>query len=79
MDWKTLKIPEGSTLFKIHRFNLIHQGVNYVLEINEHGVGNWVGHGEQATDANIVIQSVNGASLEECLNKLIDRIHKRQA
>ena len=78
MDWKTLKIPEGSKLFQIHRFNLIHQGVNYVLEINEHGSTNWVGHGEQATDQNIVIQSVNGNSLEECLNKLIDRIHKRQ-
>ncbi|MBC7660351.1 MAG: hypothetical protein H7249_11685 [Chitinophagaceae bacterium] len=77
MDWKALIIPEGSQLFAIHRLNFIHQGVNYVLELNEHGPTNWIGHGEQATDQNIVIQSVNGTTLEDCLNKLIDRIHKR--
>ena len=78
MDWKNLKIPEGSKLFKIHRFNFLYQGVNYLLEINELNPSMWVGHGEHATDQSSVIPSVNGSSLEECLNKLIERIHKRQ-
>ena len=78
MDWKALKIPEGSKLFKIHRFNLLHGGTNYMLEINELGPANWVGHGEQATDQNNVVPSVNGSSLEDCLNKIIERISKRQ-
>ena len=77
MDWNSVKIPEGSKLFRIHRFNLLHHGVNYLLEVNELSPTNWVGHGEQATDQSSVIPSVAGISLEDCMNKLIEKISKR--
>jgi len=77
MNWKTIKIPEGSKLFRIHKFTYMHQGVNYLLEINEMGEGKWIGHGEHSTDQNSVIPSVNGASLEDCLNQLISKIDSR--
>ena len=77
MEWKAVKIPDGSKLFKIHRFNYLHLGVNYLLELNEIGSDTWIGHGEHATDQSSVIPSVNGNSEADCLNKLIDRIHRR--
>lgn len=77
MDWKGIKIPEGSKLFRIHRFNFLHQGVNYLFEINELGPAMWIGHGEHATDQSSVIPTVNGASIEETINKLIAQVSKR--
>lgn len=77
MDWKAVRIPEGSKLFRIHRFNFLHQGVNYLLEINELGPTIWVGHGEHATDQSSVIPSVTGSSMEDCISKLIEKINKR--
>lgn len=76
MDWQKIKIPDGSKLFRIHKFTYMHQGVNYLLEINETGDA-WIGHGEHATDQNSVIPSVNGSSLEDCLNQLIAKINTR--
>mgnify|MGYP003683930431 CR=1 FL=1 len=76
MDWKTIKIPEGSKLYRIHKFTYMHGGVNYLLEINEAG-GTWIGHGEHATDKNSVIPSVSGNCLEDCVNQLISSINVR--
>ncbi len=76
MDWQMIKIPDGSKLFRIHKFTYMHQGVNYLLEINEMN-NTWIGHGEHATDQNSVIPSVNGNSLEDCLNQLIGKINTR--
>ncbi len=77
MDWKATKVPEGSKLFRIHRFNFLHQGINYLFELNELGPTVWVGHGEHATDQSSVIPSVTASTMEECLNKLIEKINKR--
>lgn len=77
MNWDSVRLPEGSKLLRIHRFTYMHQGVNYVFEVNEMGPGSWIGHGEHATDQNSVIPSVNGATLEECLNQLISKIESR--
>lgn len=77
MDWNAMKIPDGSKLFRIHRFTFLHQGVNYLLEINELGKAMWIGHGEHATDQSSVIPTVNGSTLEETLNKLISQVVKR--
>ncbi|MCX6127949.1 MAG: hypothetical protein NTX25_02655 [Proteobacteria bacterium] len=77
MDWKAIKVPDGSKLFKIHRYNYLHQGINFLFEINELGDNMWIGHGEHATDQSSVIPTVNGATLEDCLNKLISLVNKR--
>ncbi|SME87879.1 hypothetical protein [Pseudobacteriovorax antillogorgiicola] len=76
MDWNVVKVPEGSKLYRIHKFTYMHSGVNYLLEINEDG-SSWIGHGEHATDKNSVIPSVNGKSVEDCLNQLISSINSR--
>ena len=77
MDWKAIQIPDGSKLFRIHKFTYMHQGVNYLFELNEMGDGKWIGHGEHATDQNSMIPSVNGSSLEECINQLILNVKNR--
>lgn len=76
MDWQAVKKADGSKLFRIHKFTYMYGGVNYLLEINEAG-NDWIGHGEHATDKNSVIPSVNGTSLEDCLNQLIAIINDR--
>jgi hypothetical protein len=78
MNWKNVNIPDGSKLFRIHNFTFMHQGGNYVFEISEMGEGHWIGHGEHATDKNSVIPSVNGPTLEDCLNQLIDKVTGRK-
>jgi hypothetical protein len=77
MDWKAVKVPEGSKLFRIHKFTYMHQGVNYLFEVNELGDGSWIGHGEHSTDQNSMVPSVNGSSLEDCVNQLIGIIESR--
>lgn len=79
MDWKAVKVPEGSKLLSIHKFTYLYQGVNYLFEINEAGSGQWIGHGEHATDQSSLIPSVNGSSLEDCLNQLIGKITSRSS
>jgi hypothetical protein len=55
----------------------MHQGVNYLFEVNELGDGSWIGHGEHSTDQNSMVPSVNGSSLEDCVNQLIGIIESR--
>jgi hypothetical protein len=77
MDWKNVKIPAGSRLFKVHNFTFMHKGTNYVLEIDEFRDGSWSGHGEHSTDKASVIESVSGKSLQECLELLIAKVEGR--
>lgn len=76
MNWNSIKVPEGSKLYRIHKFTYMHGGINYLLEINEEN-GAWIGHGEHATDKNSVVPSVNGSSVEDCVNQLIANISSR--
>ena len=41
MEWQGVNIPEGSKLYRIHKFTYMHGGVNYILEINESD-GSWI-------------------------------------
>jgi len=77
MDWLKLNIPQGSKLLRTQRFTFMHKGVNYLLDVDEYGNRSCMGHGEKANDKNFVIESVNGASVEECLNALMKKIADR--
>lgn len=77
MEWKSIKLPAGTKLFKIHTFNLIHKGTNFNLEVDEYSDGTFTGHGEQASDQNFFIESVSGKDLAGCLQQLIDRVQNR--
>jgi hypothetical protein len=77
MDWKSIKVPAGGKLFKIHNFNYIHKGTNFALEVDEYMDGTFTGHGEQASDQNYFIESVSGKDLGDCLGQLISRIQDR--
>ncbi len=74
MEWKAVKLSEGSKLFKLHQFTYLKRGVTYRLEIDEASDGTFTGHGEHSTDKNTVLESVSGSSVEDCLNQLIRRI-----
>ena len=77
MDWGSIILPSGCKLFKVHTFNYIHQGVNYLLEVDEYSDGSFSGHGEHSTDQNNVVESVSGKNIDECLNALIKKIESR--
>jgi len=79
MEWKAIKLPAGSKLFQVHNFNFLHNGVNYILEVDEYSDGSFTGHGEHATDKNYVIESVSGRTLKICLDALIKRIQDRDS
>lgn len=74
MDWKSVKVPGGGKLFKVHNFTLMIKGVNYHLEIDEFADGTFIGHGEHSTDKNSLLESVNGSSVQECLTSLTKKI-----
>jgi hypothetical protein len=76
--WRNVKVPSGSKLFRVHNFNFMHKGTNFVLEIDEFSDGSYSGHGEHATDKSSVVESVSGSSLEDCLEKLIKKIESRK-
>ena len=76
MDWKKIKLPEGSKLFRVHTFTYMHGGSTFHLEIDEFTSGSFTGHGEHSTDKNRVLESISGPSLEECLSGLIQSIKK---
>ena len=78
MDWKKAKVPVGCRMFKAHSFTFMHKGVTYHLAVDEYNDGTFTGHGEHSTDKNLVIESVNGTSLPECLESLINKIEKRK-
>lgn len=77
MDWKSLKLPKGSRLFKQHNFTFMHKGGNYLIEVDEFQDGTFSGHGENSTDANFVIESVSGSSVENCVESIINKIDQR--
>lgn len=78
-EWKSLKLAPGGKLFKVHTFNLIHNGINFNLEVDEYNDGTFTGHGEHSTDKNFVIESVSGSDMKACLQALIKRIQSRQS
>lgn len=77
MDWKTVKVPQGGRLFKIHNFTFMYKGVNYLLEVDEYADGTCSGHGEHSTDKNFIIESVAGKNVLQCLDELIQKIVAR--
>jgi hypothetical protein len=76
-EWKSAKLPSGTKLFRVHNFNLIHSGVNYILEVDEYSDGTFTGHGEHSTDKNYVIQSVSATSMKKCVEALVQKIQDR--
>ena len=77
MNWKSVKVQSGGKLFKVHNFTYMVKGVTYHLEVDEFNDGACTGHGEHSTDKNSFVESVNGPSVEDCLNLLIERISAR--
>jgi hypothetical protein len=49
------------------------KGVTYHLEVDEFADGTFIGHGEHSTDKNSLLESVNGKSVQECLDALIKK------
>ena len=79
MDWKKINLPAGSKLLKIHNFIFMHKSAYYSLEVNEFNDGTFAGYGEHTADKNYVIESVSGATVEDCLNALVEKIKQREA
>jgi hypothetical protein len=77
MKWTNLKLPSGSKLFLQHNFTYMHKGSTFVIEVDEYSDGACIAHAEHSKDKNLVIESVNGKSVEECLQLSLDRIHSR--
>ena len=77
MEWKKVKVPAGSKLFRNHRFTYMHKGINYRLEVDEFSDGACTGHGVHSTDKNSVIESVSAPSMEQCMQLLISKIESR--
>lgn len=77
MNLKSVKVPAGGKLFKVHNFTYMSKGTTFHLEVDEFSDGACTGHGEHSTDKNSFIESVNGKSVEDCLNMLIERISAR--
>lgn len=77
MDWKKVNLPANSKLFQVHTFMYMTSGTSYQLEIQEFSDGKCAGHGEHATDKNLFLESVSGTSVNDCLQKLVDRIKAR--
>lgn len=76
-SWKSIKLPNGSKLFKVHHFTFMFKGVNYALEVDEYTDGLCSGHGEHSTDKNFFIESVSGDSITKCLAELVTKIQNR--
>lgn len=77
MEWKNVKVPAGSKLFKSHNFTFMTKGHSWQLEVDEYSDGTFSGHGEHSTDRNSFVESVSGKSLNDCLAALIERIQNR--
>jgi hypothetical protein len=76
-EFRNLKLPVGSKLFKVHNFTFMHKGITFVFEIDEFADGSFTGHGEHSTDKSSVIESVSGHSMQECLEKLVKKVESR--
>lgn len=77
MSWNSIPLPSGSKLFRVHTFNFLHLGVNFLIEIDEFGDGKFSGHAEHANDSSYVIESVSAASLEKCVETIVKKIEVR--
>lgn len=78
MEWSKVKLPDGCKLFRVHHFTYIFKGTTYLLEINEFSNGVFSGHGQKSIDESSVVDSVSASSLEECLQKMADKISGQQ-
>ena len=76
-EFRKLRLPAGSKLFKVHNFTFMYKGTTFVFEIDEFADGSFTGHGEHSTDKSSVIESVSGQSIEECLDKLVKKVESR--
>ncbi len=74
MDWKKIKLPQGSKLFRVYNFTYMHAGNTYHLEIDEFNDNAFSGHGEHSIDRSRHLESVSGKTIEECLEGLIKKI-----
>lgn len=77
MDWKKTRLATGSRLFMVHSFTYMAKGRTFILEVDEFSDGTFTGHGEQSTDRSHVVESVNGRSVQDCLEALIKRIDQK--
>ena len=77
MDWKSLSLPEGSRLNRVHQFTFMLKGQTYQFEIDELSDGSFSGHGEHSSDKNFVLSSVSGSSVSDCVNQLIKDVTSR--
>jgi hypothetical protein len=73
MTLKKVNIPAGAKLFQVHTYMYMTATATYQLEIQEFADGKCAGHGEHSTDKNQFLHSVSGSSVEDCLQKLIDK------
>lgn len=77
MDWSKIKIPTGSQVLKSHNFMFMFKGRSFEFEINEYSDSRYMGYGQLSNDESQQLKPVNGASLEGCLQSLIDAANLR--
>lgn len=76
-DWKSVKVPSGAKLFKVHNFNLMVKGSHFNIEVDEFQDGTFTAHGEHSTDKNSVFEPVNAKTLEDALSAIVAKIQTR--
>ncbi|MEI8025476.1 MAG: hypothetical protein WCI18_03920 [Pseudomonadota bacterium] len=77
MDWSKIKIPTGSQVLKSHHFMFMVKGRSFEFEINEYSDSRFMGYGQLSNDESQQLKPVNGATLEGCLQSLIDAANLR--
>jgi hypothetical protein len=77
MIWKNIKLSPATKIFKVHHFTCLSKGSTYRLEVDESPEGLFTGHGEHTSDSAQVLKSVSANSLEDCVQKLLASIDKR--
>lgn len=77
MDWDKVKVSANGKLSKLHNFMYMVGGKNFILEINEYADGRFVGYAELTNDDSFQFEPANGASVEECVSKLISVVEKK--
>lgn len=77
MEWKSVNVPQGSRLFRNHRFSYMSRGANYSIEIDEQVDGNCSGHAELSNDSSGSIPSVSGKDIKDCLQAVIKKIQEK--
>jgi len=77
MEWKSVKLPTGAKLFRVHAFTFVVGGATYQIEVDEYQDGNCTGHAERSTDKSSIVEPVSARSIKDCLEGLIGRIKSR--